>query len=168
MEKIREGLNITLAEHLELESEGYMNLARTEFEKVHHQEAMELYDLAIENNPKNELAWMNKGFHLQSLGRFEEGVKCFDEALELNPGNAHALTVRGCALDQLKKPKEAVDSFKKALEMKAGDEWVWYNLGLAYYHMGENEEALKAFRKALQIKPEFTGPQKYIEMIEES
>lgn len=165
MERIREGLNITLEEHLELESEVYMSLARQDFEKVHHQEAMELYDAAIAQNPRNKLAWMNKGFHLQSLERFDEALDCFDHALEIDPSNVHALTVRGCSLDMLKRYEEAVGSFLKAIELKADDEWMWYNLGLAYYHNGDNEKAREAFQKAVELKPEFTGPSKYLEML---
>jgi len=167
MERIREGLNITLEEHLELESEVYMGLARQDFEKVHHEEAMQLYDAAIEQDPQNKMAWMNRGFHLQSLGRFDEALTCFNKALEIDPANVHALTVRGCSLDMLKKYEEAVASFLQAVELKKDDEWIWYNLGLAYYHSNENEKAKGALRKALELKPEFTGPSKYLEMLEE-
>lgn len=165
MEKIRDGLNITLEEHLELESEVYMNLARSQFEKTHHKEAMELYDKAIKQDPDNELAWMNKGFHLQSLGRAEEAIKCFDHALTLNPKNPQAMVVKGCAYDNLGKHKDAVKTFQQALKITPNDEWVFYNLGMAYFHLGNNAKATESFRQALKIKPDFTGPIKYLEML---
>jgi len=165
MEKIREGLNITLEEHLELESEVYMNLARTQFEKSHHKEAMELYDKALKQDPDNELAWMNKGFHLNSLGRTEEAIKCFDRVITLNPKNPEAYVVKGCALDNLGKPKPAITAYKNALKFIPDDEWVWYNLGIAYHHSDDREKAISAFKQALKLKPDFSGPMKYLEML---
>jgi tetratricopeptide (TPR) repeat protein len=167
MEKIRDGLNITLEEHLELESEVYMNLARTQFEKTHHKEAMELYDKATKQAPENELAWMNKGFHLQSLGRSKEAIKCFDRALKLNPKNPQAMIVKGCAYDALGQHNEAIKTYRDALKLTPDDEWVFYNLGMAYFHLGQNAKAAEAFKQALKLKPDFSGPMKYLEMLSE-
>lgn len=166
MEKIREGLNITLEEHLEMESKVYLTLARSQFEKVHHKEAMDLYDAAIEADPKNALAWMNKGFHLQSVGRYDEALHCFDKVLEIDPKNAQAYTMKGCSLDTLGAFEEAVEAFLAGLKLVPDDEWVHYNLGVAYFHLNEFEKAKAAFSRSLELNPHFTGPMKYIEMID--
>lgn len=42
-------------------------------------------DIAIEINPQNSTAWIDKGFALEDLNKFDEALKAFDKAIEINP-----------------------------------------------------------------------------------
>ena len=41
------------------------------------------YDQAIQANPKNVDAWLNKGKALEELGEFEKANECIDKIYEL-------------------------------------------------------------------------------------
>ncbi len=166
MERIREGLDITLEEHMALESEVYLNLARAAFEKKHHEEANALYKDVLDKDPENELARMNLGFHLHSMGQTREALECFDQVLEKDRSNVEALVVKGVAHDSIGEYEEALAAFEVALTLKDEDEWIWYNHGLALYHLGRMDEAKLSFKKAVSIRADFVNAIKYLEVLE--
>ena len=43
-----------------------------------------------ELDPKDAVAWHNKGFALHKLGRYEEALRCYDKVLGINPEDAIA------------------------------------------------------------------------------
>jgi len=36
-------------------------------------------------DPKDAVAWHNKGLALYDLGRYEEAIRCYDKVLEIDP-----------------------------------------------------------------------------------
>ncbi len=46
---------------------------------------MKAFEKATELKPDCEACWMNKGFALYSMRRYEEALKAFEESLRLNP-----------------------------------------------------------------------------------
>ena len=48
-------------------------------------DALKYYDKAIELNPNNIYAFINKGNALAKLGKNEEALRCYDKAIDLNP-----------------------------------------------------------------------------------
>ncbi|MEH1829689.1 MAG: GUN4 domain-containing protein [Nostoc sp.] len=47
-------------------------------------EAINFYDAAINLNPQHYVALFNKGFALESLGKYEEAINTYDESLKIN------------------------------------------------------------------------------------
>jgi len=43
-----------------------------------------------ELDPKDAVAWHNRGLALDELGRYEEAIRCYDTALGINPEDAIA------------------------------------------------------------------------------
>jgi len=115
MEQVREGLGITFEDHLLIEEEVYLQLARKAFKREDPTDSLDLIDIVLDDNPKNELAWLDRGFYLYGRGDMEEAVKCFDRVLELNGDNNDAKVLKGVLLDNLGDPKEALQWFRKAL-----------------------------------------------------
>ena len=60
------------------------NLANIEQLLGRHCEAINMYKLAIELNPRNAYLHNNIGLCMQALGRFEEAVTYFKHSIELN------------------------------------------------------------------------------------
>jgi len=61
----------------------YFNIAYSFGQKGEHVKAIENYDKAIELNPRDEEAWVNKGRILEKLGRKDVAELCFSKAKEL-------------------------------------------------------------------------------------
>lgn len=66
-------------------------------------EKIKCYDKTLELNPKEDMAWNNKGWALDGLGKYEEAIKCYDQALALNPENNKAKNNKSSALKKLTK-----------------------------------------------------------------
>lgn len=47
-----------------------------------NKEALNCLDKALELNPKNLLAWFNKGTYLVVLEDIQQAIRCFDKVLE--------------------------------------------------------------------------------------
>ncbi len=50
-----------------------------------YEEAIKAFDKVIEINPKNSLAWDDKGDLLERLGKYNEAMKVYDKAIEIYP-----------------------------------------------------------------------------------
>lgn len=81
---------------------------------VRLEEALARYDKAIEINPKDEKAWVDKGSALDELGRYEEALVCYDKVIEINPKDAEVWIFKSWVLDDLGRDKEAEACRNKA------------------------------------------------------
>ena len=152
-------------------------LARTE----QPEEAIEVFDKALETNPDSEIKKIinelrealveeidyiktgknvatehgNKGLVLlNQLQQPEESIKMFDKALEINPEFAEAYLSKGAALGQLGQIEESIIMFDKVIEINPQFAKAYHNKGVALKMLGKHEEALQMFNKANEIDPE--------------
>lgn len=63
-----------------------------------YQQAIELFDKAIQVNPGNSCLWNDKGVILDILERTDEALVCYEKAIENDPYHAEAWFNRGVAL----------------------------------------------------------------------
>ena len=118
---------------------------------------IEYFTKCLELNPKNKVAWEDKGYALRKLGRYEEAIRCYDRALEIDPRDAVAWYNKGIALDNLRRYEEAIRCYDKALEINPKYANAWNNKGVTLGKLGRYEEAIRCFDKAIEIDPEHEG-----------
>jgi tetratricopeptide (TPR) repeat protein len=87
-----------------------------------YKEALEHFEQAIVENPKNAEAWSQKGYCLGELSRYDEAINALNEAIKYKPNKFETHYNLACAQVALRKYKEALDNIKKAKEIK-GDEF---------------------------------------------
>ena len=87
------------------------------------EEALRIFDEAIEINPGCFYAWQNRGFVLQQIGRLPEALECFSKTIELNPRSTGPWQNQGEVLFCLEKYKEAIECFDKAIELAPENEY---------------------------------------------
>ncbi len=79
---------------------------------------VEYYTKCLEIDPKDGVAWNNKGFALDDSGRYEEAIRCYDKALEIDPEDATAKSSKEIAEEKLReqeqKGKEALNAINDA------------------------------------------------------
>jgi Flp pilus assembly protein TadD len=129
-------------------------LGNLHFAGQNYQEALTAYDKALGIKPDYHLAWNNRGYALQNLGRYEQAVASYDKALEIKPDLHEVWNSRGYALQNLGRYEQAVASYDKALEIKPDDHIAWNNRGYALQNLGRNEQAVASYDKVLEIKPD--------------
>ena len=80
-----------------------------------YREAIDQFDIVIEEQPQSWKALNSKGFAFQKMSRYTEAVECFDKALELNPSSVEVLNNKGVTLSMRGLYKDAIDCFNQAV-----------------------------------------------------
>jgi tetratricopeptide (TPR) repeat protein len=117
-----------------------------------YKRALVLAESIIELDPKNHLAWYNKGLALANSGRNIEAISAFNKATAIKPDYAPAYLNKGNALADLGKNQAAISAYDKAIELKPDDASAWYNKGVTLDDLGKNQAAISAYDKAIELK----------------
>ncbi len=119
--------------------------------------AIECFDKAIAENPRDAWAYLNKGVSLQRLNRLDDALKAYDRAIELNPDDADAWNNRGTVMRALGDIGAAIEAYERALNINPEDAGIWSNLGITRRAKGDMDGALEAYEMALKLNPEDTS-----------
>ena len=117
--------------------------------------AIALYNQGLENYERSPEAWLNRGFALAQLKRFEEQLASCDRAVELDSEFVEALNCKGLALDALGKDQEAVTFFEQAVNLERDFYQAWNNRGEVLMELDRPQDALEAFDQARLYNPEY-------------
>ncbi len=143
------------------------------------QEAMEMFGMGLEINPKGAIFYNNLGNALCALGQNEEAVDLYRQGIELQPYASMLYTNLGITLRELGRDEEAIEVYKKGLELnpdntnlfknykkladylilrgereKAGE--VYNDLGVALLKIGRYEKAETILKKGLKLSPRYS------------
>ena len=119
-------------------------------------EALSLFKIATEANPKIERFWISFANVLIKEKKYEEAEKSFKKVIELNPDNAQAHNIRGTLVQILGKLDEAEESYRKAIELKPDYAEAFFNLGNELNRLARLDEAEASLKKAIELKPDYT------------
>ena len=106
-----------------------------------NREAILDYDKAIKLNPKNILAYNNRGNAKTALGLFKEAILDYTIVIRLNSSYSGAYNGRGAALVALKRSRTAIPDLEKAVQLDPGyaDAYAMLaNVYLAEHRFGAN------------------------------
>lgn len=123
--------------------------------KGEYVDAIALYDQGLELYENSAEAWLNRGFALAQLKRFEEQLDSCDQAVKLDPEFVEALNCKGLALDELQQNKEALTFFEKAVKIERDFYQAWNNKGEILMELNRPQEALEAFDTAKLYNPDY-------------
>lgn len=115
--------------------------------------AIECFDRAIAENPRDAWAYINKGVSLQRLNRLEDALKAYNRAIELNPDDPDAWNNQGTVKRALGDLKGAIEAYERALNINPEDAGIWSNLGITRRASGDMNGALEAYENALKLNP---------------
>ena len=132
------------------------------------EEAIQIFNKAIEMVPQSVYAWIGKGKALNNQDKYDEAIEAFDKAIEIRP-SIDAWFRKGEALYIQGKYDEAIKAFDNIIEFKVQLEdasickasilelvalrnrvaWFWKSIVLK--KQGKYEEANAAFAKAKEL-----------------
>jgi tetratricopeptide (TPR) repeat protein len=118
-------------------------------------DAIALYDQGLEMYEKSPEAWLNRGFALAQLKRFEQQLNSCDRALQLDPDFVEAFNCKGLALDELGRNEEALQLFEKAVNLDKDFYQAWNNKGEVLMEFNRPQKALEAFDTAKLYNPDY-------------
>ncbi|HLX56122.1 MAG TPA: tetratricopeptide repeat protein [Ktedonobacteraceae bacterium] len=116
-------------------------------------EAMALYNRALQNNSMNALAWQGYGLTQGLRAQHQDALTSFERALQLNPTLITSWNGKGTALSRLRRHQEALVSFERAIELDPNNAASWNGKGATLNALGRPAAALDAFEMALRLDP---------------
>jgi tetratricopeptide (TPR) repeat protein len=120
-------------------------------------EALAAWERAIELDPKNAMAWINKGYTLNELGRPAEALAACDWAIELDLMVPVAWNNKGASLNKLGRYAEALAACQRVIEVDPKYVHAWSNRGRAKLGLGQIGEAADDFRHAIELDGNLSG-----------
>ncbi len=132
---------------------GYSNLA-TAILGNRLDQAISLYEKALEINPNYADAYRGLGEALVMKGKTDQAINQFQLALEINPRDTGAHSGLGVALATKGETAKAIAQFQAALKIDSYDANIRANLGKAFMDMGKIDDAITQFQNSLQLSPD--------------
>lgn len=86
-----------------------------------YEEAISFLDKAIDKDPNNLYALINRGVDKSLLGDYQGAIDDYTRIIEIDPDNALAIVNRGRNKKRLEDYQGAIDDFEQAIETKGGE-----------------------------------------------
>jgi len=118
-----------------------------------YNEAIKAFDKAIELNPRDAVAYNNRGAAYGQIGNFKQQIEDSNKAIEINPEDAVAYNNRGVAYGELGNYEQEIEDCSKAIELNPNLAVSYYHRGIAYYKLGNRKQAAKDKNKAYALNP---------------
>ncbi len=96
---------------------GWKDKVVLHFQKGEYDQAISELNKALEINPRNANAYVDRGFAYLRNGQYDQAILDFNKALEINPKDALAYNNRGLAYNSKGQDVQAVFDFNKAVEI---------------------------------------------------
>ncbi|MEH1889120.1 MAG: tetratricopeptide repeat protein [Nostoc sp.] len=126
----------------------------TFFDLQRYQDALEVYEKAINIRPDYAQGWNGQGKTLYKLKKYKQALAAYDKAIQIQPDYFEAWSGRGFVLVSLQRYQEAIASFDKALQLNDKNSEVWNAKGEALSNLNQYDQAIKSYEKAIELKPD--------------
>jgi Flp pilus assembly protein TadD len=123
------------------------------FEKGAYEEAVALYEKAIDLDSSHAEALNNLGASLPHVGRYEEAEQCFRQAIAIKPNYADPYGNLGILLRSKSQLAAAEAALRRALKLRPNYVDARINLGLVLTYLGRLRDARACFAKVLKATP---------------
>jgi len=124
-----------------------------------YEEAIKEFNLAIQANPKNAKAYVNRGsifraMHAQAQDQqYDDAIKDFTKAIEIAPKDPSGYLERGQTLVMQKQYTDALTDLNKAAELKPDDMMAVRLRGFAEIGSGDWDKATADFTTVIEKDP---------------
>ena len=125
------------------------NLAKIYFMREKFQDAIELYEVLIKNNPANYENMFNLAMSYKNNAQYDKAKETYYKAIELNPKSTESYFNLAYLCFNENDTKGAIECYKKVLEINPNDWETTYFLSLAYMQDKNYKDGLKCFEQRL-------------------
>lgn len=113
-------------------------------------QAIAFSDLDIQRNPRDPMAYSERGDAYYMLEEYERAILDYSYALSLDSKCTPAYCNRGLAYSHLEEYKRAIADFTRAIEIDANDVSSYYNRGNAYALLEDYKRAIADYDSVLR------------------
>ena len=115
------------------------------------------YDKAIQLNPNDAEAYLNRGIAKNKLEQYFTAITDYDTTIRLKPNSADAYLNLGNAKAELGQYDAAIADFDTAIQLKPDYAEAYLNRGEAKRHLEQYTAAIADFNIAIQLKPNYAA-----------
>ncbi len=116
-----------------------------------YQEATEMFDRALAEDPKNLEAYISKGIGHASLEQYDQARECFKRCIMIDKTFAEAYFQLG-SIDFLEDHfREGLKNYNQAIALGYRSAGLYFNLALVYEERNEIDEAIRYYTKAASL-----------------
>ncbi len=117
------------------------------------EEAIQLFDVAIEHQPTNQSLWTGRGTAWLDLGNSDKAIGDLTQAAKLKPNCAPAYTNRGRAYAEKGDLDAAIRDLSEAIRLDSASAIAYADRGFAYDTKGDLTKAQADWKEALRFQP---------------
>ena len=118
-------------------------------------EAIALYQRALEAEPEFSRAHANLGMAYAEQERYDEALTHLEQAIRVNAKDAFTWNALGWVQAQLGHMDDALGRYEVALQLSPSNPFVHNNLGLAMRQLGRPDRAIEHFERAVELYPDY-------------
>jgi eukaryotic-like serine/threonine-protein kinase len=122
-------------------------------EQNQYQQALVLYDQALDLNASTPEAHWGRCYSLNGLKKPNEAIAACNAALKLNANYPEALWSKGYALETQQRYQDAIQLYDQAIKLNPKFAAVWNNKGTAMLRLNRPADAVAAFDQAIALDP---------------
>ena len=117
-------------------------------------EAIEDYNQAIEKNPNDATAYLNRGVARHRLGDAGAAIRDYEQALKLDPNSAVLHSNLSYAYYDRQNYDKALEAGNQAVALDGNSAQAHINLANARAKKGDNDGALQDYAQAIALRPQ--------------
>ena len=118
-----------------------------------YNKAISQYDLVLEHDSQNIIAWNNKAKVYEKLVMYDEALDCYDKAIKIDIKDYVLWYNKGNILSRQGKFGDAVRCYDEAIKLNQKDPACWKNKAYVLSKLGRNSEAKECLRTATNLSP---------------
>jgi tetratricopeptide (TPR) repeat protein len=111
------------------------------------------YTALIAANPKNVVAYFNRGRAYQVEKKYDNAIADFSKVIQLEPQFPQIYANRGVAYSVIKSYDLAIADFDKDIGLDPKSANGYYGRGVAYHSKGDLKKAFSDFDRAIELAP---------------
>ena len=135
------------------EQEDYFRLGQTALSSKRYYAAIRFYSFALQQDPKNAIAYLGKGKSHFYCKDYQKALSCFQQALQIKK-SSELLYHRGCTYQAMKQYEKAISDFQHAIKLDIRNTGAYKELAITYAKQGNYQKAVDAYTQGLVIFPQ--------------
>ena len=107
---------------------------------------------AIDMDPHNAMAYVNRGLAYFNLGNREQAIANYNKAIDLDPHNAMAYLGRGSAYDNAGKRQQAIANYDRAIDLDPKMSEAYAKRADIYSNTGNIDGAISDYKMCAKLE----------------
>jgi tetratricopeptide (TPR) repeat protein len=116
-----------------------------------HQKIVDDANKAIERNPRNVTAYLNRSIGYAKTGKYKLAIEDANTVIDLDQTNSKAYANRSFCHLRLKNYQQAIEDANKSIELEPNNPIAYANRGAAYLYLGVKEQGIDDQKTAARL-----------------